>query len=408
MLKRFSETIQQVSQVCPDWLRGRTAALHVPRDLEVDQAGVEFVAGRDQMDYLWFRVTEHEGGQAYPGYRVVRLLQLRYIPLEARGDAGLLQKMRTALRGMYSAGVNLVYLAAGIFSGESPAGIVQCYGVTAFDPELEAAKTKSLKDLVALRSTLTGAYRQLRLEPINVRIADWIFSAFQRMPHALVVVGHPDPRENARGGERSVGEPIGDVDPSAQHYSLQQNELLFRGMSELREDFLFVTLTSPLSIPVIVRMLTGLAEETSTWASLQQGVRGAAFGVSAAGGAGRQRGQPGLALVCGKQRRVLHPGDRREPGAGQHPGPGAHGRARLDARLVAHGRRWGEYHSRLVGHPRQLGQRWHQRDGRQFAHRGLLLDDLPLGHLLLGPARLGRAGRGRHRRGGQLGLGGRF
>ena len=280
MLKRFSETIQQVSQVCPDWLRGRAAALHVPQDLEVDQAGVEFVAGRDQMDYLWFRVTEREGGQAYPGYRVVRLLQLRYIPLEARGDAGLLQKMRTALRGMYSAGVNLVYLAAGIFSGESPAGIVQCYGVTAFDPDLEAAKTKSLKDLLALRSTLTGAYRQLRLEPINVRIADWIFSAFQRMPHALVVVGHPDPRENARGGERSVGEPIGDVDPSAQHYSLQQNELLFRGMSELREDFLFVTLTSPLSIPVIVRMLTGLAEETSTWASLQQGVRGAAFGVS--------------------------------------------------------------------------------------------------------------------------------
>jgi hypothetical protein len=74
--------------------------------------------------------------------------------------------------------------------------------------------------------------------------------------------------------------PVGDTDPSSQNYELQQNELLFRGMSELREDFLFVTLTSPLSTPIIVRMLTGLAEETSTWASLQQGVRGAIFGVS--------------------------------------------------------------------------------------------------------------------------------
>lgn len=280
MLKRFSETIHQVSQICPAWLRGSRAALHLPDDLQVERAGVEFVEGKDQMDYLWFQVVEWEGSQAYPGYRVVRLLQLRYIPLEARADAGFLQKMRTALRGMYSAGVNLVYLAAGIFSGDSPIGIVQCYGVTAFNPDLETAKEQSFKDLLALRSTLTGAYRQLRLESINVRLAEWIFSAFQRMPHALVVVGHPDPRENTRGGERSIGEPMGDLDPSAQNFALQQNELLFRGMSELREDFLFVTLTSPLSIPIIVRMLTGLAEETSTWASLQQGVRGAAFGVS--------------------------------------------------------------------------------------------------------------------------------
>ena len=280
MFKRFSETIQQVSQICPTWLRGNSSALHVPNDLSIENAGVEFVEGKDELDYLWFRVVEMEGGQSYPGYRVVRLVQLRYIPLEARADAGLLQKMRTALRGMYAAGVNLVYLAAGIFNGDSPVGIVQCYGVTTFHQDLEQAKTRSLKDLLALRSTLSGAYRQLRLEPINVRLADWIFTAFQQMPHALVVVGHPDPRENARGGDRSMNEPIGEANVSGQNYSLQQNELLFRGMSELREDFLFVTLTSPLSIPIIVRMLTGLAEETSTWASQQQGVRGAAFGVS--------------------------------------------------------------------------------------------------------------------------------
>jgi hypothetical protein len=188
--------------------------MHVPEDLSVEQSGVEFVDGRDQMDTLWFRVTEWEGGKGYSGYRVVRLLQLRYIPQEARADAGLLQKMRTALRGMYAAGVNLVYLAAGIFGGEAPIGIVQCYGVTAFHQDLETAKAQSYKDLLALRSTLAGAYRQLRLEPVNIRLAEWIFTAFRRMPHALVVVGHPDPRENARGGVRSLGEPMGDTDPA--------------------------------------------------------------------------------------------------------------------------------------------------------------------------------------------------
>ncbi len=280
MLKRFSEAIHQVRKICPAWLREKPVVMHIPEDLTVEESGVEFATGKDHMDYLWFRVVEQEGGQTYRGYRVVRLMQLRYIPLEARADAGLLQKMRTALRGMYSAGVNLVYLAAGIFGGDAPIGIVQCYGVTAFHQDLEQAKAVSLRDLMALRSTLSGAFRQLRLDPVNLPLSEWIFCAFQRMPHALVVVGHPDPRENARGGERSVGESIGDTNSTGQSFAMQQNELLFRGMSELREDFLFVTLTSPLSIPIIVRMLTGLAEETSTWASQQQGVRGAAFGVS--------------------------------------------------------------------------------------------------------------------------------
>jgi hypothetical protein len=280
MFNRISETIRRANDLCPEWLRIKDTRLHIPNDLEVKEAGIVFIQGKDQLDYLWFRVTEREGKQVYSGYRVVRLLQLRFIPVEARTDAGLLQKMRTALRGMYSAGVNLVYLVAGIFSRDTPVGIVQCYGVAAFDIDLETAVTRSLKDLRAMQAGLAGAYRQMRLEPLTVRISSWVFNAFQRMPHALVVVGHPDPRENARGGEQSLTEPVGETNTTAHAYALQQNELLFRGMSELREDFLFLTLTSPISIPVIVQMLTGLAEQTSTWASLQSGVRGASFGIS--------------------------------------------------------------------------------------------------------------------------------
>jgi hypothetical protein len=145
--------------------------------------------------------------------------------------------MRTALRGMYGSGVNLVYLAAGIFN--PPLGIVQCYGVSTFASDMEQAEASSRRDLLALRSALLGAYRQTRLEPLSGEMAYWIARSLNEMPYAIVTVGHPDPRENARGGEQSMRDPLAGSD-SANPFSLQQNELLFRGMSSLQEEFLFM------------------------------------------------------------------------------------------------------------------------------------------------------------------------
>jgi len=153
-------------------------------------------------------MVEQEAGQIYSGYRVIRLLQLKYIPMDVRRDAGLLQKMRTALRGVYGAGVNLVYLAAGIF--DPAIGIVQCYGVTSFAETRDSAAERSRRDLAVLKSTLAGAYRQTRLEPLTVEIAEWIVKALQTMPFPIVTVGHPDPRENARGGDSKLNDPLAD------------------------------------------------------------------------------------------------------------------------------------------------------------------------------------------------------
>ena len=126
-----------------------------------------------------------------------------------------------------------------------------------------------------------GAYRQIRLEPLTVRLAEWIFLSFHDMKHVLVTVGHTDPRENARGGSSALlHNPLIEAGPTAQQYTLQQNEILFRGMSDLKEEFLFLVLTSPVSLADITEMLTGLAENTSTWAAWQSGVRGVSFGVS--------------------------------------------------------------------------------------------------------------------------------
>ena len=100
---------------------GRTRRLF-PDDLDVERSGVCFVDGQDELDYLWYRLREREGGREYAGYRVVRLLQLSFLPLEARADPGLLQKMRTVLRGLYGSQVNFLYLAAGIFNHQQAAG----------------------------------------------------------------------------------------------------------------------------------------------------------------------------------------------------------------------------------------------------------------------------------------------
>jgi hypothetical protein len=282
----FSQNIRNAHDWLPGWadrlLPPRKSPPPPPNDLEVERSGVCFVDGRDEMDYLWYRLREREGGREYAGYRVVRLLQLNFLPLEARTDPGLLQKMRTVLRGLYGSQVSFLYLAAGIFDHQQPpVGIVQCYGVSAFAASMEDACAGSARSLAALKGAMSGAYRQIRLNPLTVRLAEWIFVSFHDMEHVLVTVGHTDPRENARGGNSALmHNPLMDPGPTAQQYTLQQNEILFRGMSDLKEEFLFLVLTSPIGLSEITEMLTGLAEETSTWAAWQSGVRSVSFGVS--------------------------------------------------------------------------------------------------------------------------------
>ena len=98
--------------------------------------------------------------------------------------------------------------------------------------------------------------------------------------------------------------PLIEAGPTAQQYTLQQNEILFRGMSDLREEFLFLVLTSPISLADITEMLTGLAEETSTWAAWQNGVRSCFIWRQPAGAAFRTAGAVSL------------PGIQHQPGEG--------------------------------------------------------------------------------------------
>ncbi len=273
---------QRITQLLPDWtgkqiIPGQPSL--APKDLVVEDAGASFVADRDELDYLWYKITELEDGQRYAGYRVVRLQQLKYIPLEARSDAGLVQKMRTVLRGASGASVNLVYLTAGIYE-DPPLGIVQCYGVVSFGETLQMAVDRSQRDLNSLEAGLRGVYRQIRLEPLSIRVGNWIYTSLGNMPYALIAVGHPDPRETVRGGKPGMSNPLTMGDITAQQMNAQQNEIVFRGMSTLREEFVFQVIAHHIPIATVCSLLAGFAEETSIWASQQTGMRSASFGIS--------------------------------------------------------------------------------------------------------------------------------
>jgi hypothetical protein len=280
----MKNNIFDISKLTPNWLVGKRASLP-PDDLVTHTGELVFKEQSSpddrkprQMDYIWLQVTERENGKEYEGYRVVRLLQIKSIPLESRSDAGLLQKMRTILRGMSGARVNLAYLVAGIFE-DPPLGIVQCYGTVTFDTDLDQAIQNSKRDIAALEAGMKGQYRQLRMEPLSERVAAWIYASLEAFPYALVAVGHPDPRENSRTHNNEMQNPqIGSG--ASQGYSIQQNEILYRGMAALREQFIFMVLGYSVPIDAIANMLAGYAQEASIWASQQTGVRSASFGIS--------------------------------------------------------------------------------------------------------------------------------
>ncbi len=256
------------------------ANLTIPNDLDVLDNGLVYDEENAQhLKYLWFQVNEREGGQSYLEYRVVRLIQLRLIPLDVRADPGVLARMRTVLRGLYGAEVELIYLVAGMFHPRR-LGIVQLYGVIGRSSLIEEAEQLAMNSAAALEASMAAAYPQIRFDTVDMEMANWLDEALKLMPYCLLAVGHPDPRENARGGLPEIAPYLSSGKNEQKQYTLQQNELVMRGMSQLEEDFLLQILLSPVSMQAASRMLTGLAEYTSTWAAWQNGSRSFNFGVS--------------------------------------------------------------------------------------------------------------------------------
>src|SRR5664280_798345 len=215
-----------------------------------------------------FQVTEHEGGKDYHEYRAIRLMHLASIPLNVRSDPGALAKMRTVLRGLYNAKVDIAYLVAGIYHPQR-LGIVQCYGAVGRGTTKDEAAAQAVHGAACLEAGMAAAYPQIRFHSLDTGLSSWISNALLKMPYGVLAIGHPDPRENARGGQSDLNPLLSSGKHGPQEYTLQQNELVMRGMAQLEEDFLLQVLLTPVSMQNASRMLAGLAEYTSTWAAWQ-------------------------------------------------------------------------------------------------------------------------------------------
>ena len=62
------------------------------------------------------------------------------------------------------------------------------------------AEQLALNSAAALEASMSAAYPQIRLGDVDMDMARWLDDALKHMPHCLLAVGHPAPRENARGG----------------------------------------------------------------------------------------------------------------------------------------------------------------------------------------------------------------
>jgi len=278
--ERLQAGLQAAESILPRLAPGLVRArLDTPDDLLVLAQELVFLPGTDQLDLMWYEVIEKEGGLEYHEYRAVRLLHLAGIPLNARSDQGTLAKMRTVLRGVFNAGVDIVYLVAGIYT-PIPMGIFQCYGSIGRADSLEAACEQARAGAAALEAAMAAAYPQVRFQALGSDLAAWINGALGEMPYGILAVGQPDPRENARGGASELTPFLSSSRDGRQAFTLQQNELVMRGMAQIEEDFLLQVILTPVTMQAASRMLAGLAEYTSTWAAWQSGSRSINLGTS--------------------------------------------------------------------------------------------------------------------------------
>lgn len=156
------------------------------------------------LDYAYFHLTTSMGER----WRVVTLLELRYLPIETRDDPDVLGKQWAALRGLYNAGVDFVYTACGRFAPDH-IGVSQFYGAAAEGRDESEAVTLALHRRRAVQAVLAN-YPQARLELADGERVSWLADFIHTRTYALACLGHPDPRQAKRGLGRDGA--LGDAD----------------------------------------------------------------------------------------------------------------------------------------------------------------------------------------------------
>ncbi len=258
----LSDLMTQVRQ----YITPATPPAPLPDDLQILDTREAYDA-EHRLEYYAYELRV----DGRPLHRVVRLQMLTYLPHPARTPSDILTLTRKVLKGLTSANVDFVYLVAGIC--DPPLGITQCYGVLTTANDSETALQQADAALSALAAAMAN-FEQVRLEPLDATRAKWLSRAFDQMRFATAIVGHPDPREPVKIDLAGVED--GRLSP----FSVQQNEMLFRGMIAAQEEFVNVVIGTRVPSADVFRLQERVAQEASRWASMEKFTRSVHVGFS--------------------------------------------------------------------------------------------------------------------------------
>jgi hypothetical protein len=234
--------------------------------MEIIDNGLQIQDGA--LQYAWYRLNSNQGER----FHCVALRELAALPVDSAEDYNLLGKQWGAVRGLYNAGVNFVYTASGLFTPQH-IGIVQYYGAAADGESLDEAAQKVKEQLSAVLAVLAN-FTQSRTRPPDLTWMRWYIDfVMSRSRNVMAILGYPDPRESARG----IGMDGRLPDDTGDDLSSEQNELLFRGLAKLREDFVFQVTARHIGRKFLTDTLMQVAEIASNVASRRKGAMSIGF-----------------------------------------------------------------------------------------------------------------------------------
>ncbi|HUI87302.1 MAG TPA: serine-rich protein [Anaerolineales bacterium] len=234
--------------------------------LTIVDNGLSFQDGN--LRYAFFEI-EKDGRRFF---RCVALKELLTIPASEREDYELLSKHHMAVRGLHNAGINFVYAAMGIYSPEH-VGIVQYFGAAGEGASQEEAARIALVGAGTVEAVLAN-FPQTKLGAPHKDWLQWYLDFITtRARNIAAVLGHPDPRTGRMGlsSDGTIGED------SDTELSQEQNEILFRGLSKLRQNFVFQVLAEHETRQNMTTALLRVAEVASNVASRRKGSVGIGF-----------------------------------------------------------------------------------------------------------------------------------
>jgi len=226
-----------------------------------------------RLDHVWWELQERPATRRTASrYRVLRVDELVELPIESRDDPDLMGKSWAALRGLYRAGHDTLYLAVGVRAPDLT--VAQLYGSAFEAASLDAAVAGAAEAQNAVRGVLAN-FLHSRLQAPSEVLWGHVQRHMRELPHLVALHGYPDPRA-ARKGLTRDGAFGADDDELAS----QQGEIFLRGTAALNKEFTFAMLAHALDRDTLIAGQSRLDRLAGEYASRQKGSLNAGFGAA--------------------------------------------------------------------------------------------------------------------------------